>query len=99
MSLGALSSDGVDLCLCVYVALCLCVCSCVVCSCVRVSCVCLCVWSCVVCMLQEAQAWLGDRFGRLELLTSHTVEVLSNALELCQAELAAIKSAREELGI
>jgi hypothetical protein len=85
------------MCLCGSVSLCVFVCRVFVCSCVV--CVCLCVWSCVVCMLQEAQAWLGDRFGRLELLTQHSVEVLSHALELVQTELATIKSAREELGI
>jgi hypothetical protein len=50
-------------------------------------------------MLQEARGWLADRFGRLEMLAQHSAEVLQHATELVQAELAAIKSAREELCI
>jgi hypothetical protein len=50
-------------------------------------------------MLQEARAWLADRFGRLEMLCQHSAEVLQNATDLVQTELAAIKSARDSLGI
>jgi hypothetical protein len=50
-------------------------------------------------MLQEARMWLADRFGRLELLTSHSEELLSSALELIRAELASIRAAREQLDI
>jgi hypothetical protein len=53
----------------------------------------------VIEMLQEARAWLADRFARLEVLTEHTADVLGAATALIQAELTAIRAAREELGI
>jgi hypothetical protein len=50
-------------------------------------------------MLQEAKEWLSERFGRLEVLASHTEEVLTTALGLVQQELASIQEAREALNI
>jgi hypothetical protein len=48
---------------------------------------------------QEAVAWTLDRFSRLELLLSHSEEILANALTLVSAELAAVRAAREELNL
>jgi hypothetical protein len=53
----------------------------------------------VIDMLQEARAWLADRFSRLELLTEHTAEVLGAARTLVLAELTAIRAARAQLDI
>jgi hypothetical protein len=50
-------------------------------------------------MLQDARAWLADRFGRLEMLTEHTAEVVGRAHGLIRAELASIRAARESLNI
>jgi hypothetical protein len=48
---------------------------------------------------QEAVAWTTDRFQRLELIAAHAEEVLAGALALVQAELGAIRQARDELNI
>jgi hypothetical protein len=50
-------------------------------------------------MLQEARAWLSERFGRLECVACHAEELLSSALLLVQQELREIREAREELQI
>ncbi len=50
-------------------------------------------------MLQEATAWLSERFGRLECVAVHAEEVLTSALQLVQQELSEIREARNELQI
>jgi hypothetical protein len=50
-------------------------------------------------MLQDARAWLADRFGRLEMVAAHTEEVLGTAQALIRAELVSIRAARESLNI
>jgi hypothetical protein len=50
-------------------------------------------------LLQETEDWLAERFGRLELIAQQSVVVLTNALELCQTELATIQACRDELNV
>jgi hypothetical protein len=50
-------------------------------------------------MLQEASAWLSERFGRLECTVVHAEELLTAALQLVQNELVEIRAARNELQI
>jgi hypothetical protein len=50
-------------------------------------------------MLQDARAWLSNRFARLELVAEHASSVLGSALNLIDAELTAIRAARTELDI
>ena len=50
-------------------------------------------------MLQEATAWLSERFGRLECVAIHAEELLTSALQLVQQELSEIREARNELQI
>lgn len=50
-------------------------------------------------MPQEVREWLGERFGRLELILGQAVHVTGSALTLMERELEAVRAAREELGI
>jgi hypothetical protein len=50
-------------------------------------------------MLQEATAWLSERFARLEVVAEHTEELLTAALSLVHTELLEIRAARNELQI
>jgi len=50
-------------------------------------------------ILQESRLWLGDRFGRLELVAEHAKLMLSSALDIVRAQLEAIRAARTELNI
>jgi hypothetical protein len=50
-------------------------------------------------ILQEAKAWLTDRFNRLEAVVEHSEGVVSTALELVRTELRDIRQARLDLGI
>ena len=50
-------------------------------------------------MLQEATAWLSERFARLEVIAEHTEELLTAALGLVHTELLEIRAARNELQI
>jgi len=50
-------------------------------------------------MLQEASAWLSERFARLEVVVEHAEELLTSALILVQTELKEIRDARNELQI
>jgi hypothetical protein len=49
--------------------------------------------------LQEARAWLADRFNRIESLVEHSEGIVSHALDLIRNELLEIRQARVELGI
>jgi hypothetical protein len=49
--------------------------------------------------MQEAQLWLSDRYGRIELITTHSLDVIKAALVLVQAELKAIRLARAQFNV
>jgi hypothetical protein len=48
---------------------------------------------------QETEAWLEERFGRLETIAAHSEAVLLGALTLVQGDLQAIREARLQLNI